>query len=379
MDWRGLMRPIQEELERSTVVAGLLADMEKRLERVREAGKLPGPELRIMEVCGTHTMALHRTGLAIAMRDRGVEFVSGPGCPVCVTPDGVIHEAVRLVREREDLVLATFGDLLRVPSGGVRMKDVPPAKGSRVQVVFSPDEVLDIARNEPSKEVVLLSSGFETTVPAIAWTMKRAYELGIENLTFYSSLFRIKEPMEAILTGGEVRLDGLLLPGHVSMVIGTDGFEFLKKWNVPSAVGGFSAGNIIRAVLVILDIIDQGADHVRNEYTWTVKAGGNPEAMKVMDEILEPVDIMWRGLGLIPHSGLGLREQYAHLDARGRFDIQEPDVHEAKGCRCGDVLRGVMRPPQCGLFGKACTPESPRGPCMVSSEGSCLAHFLYGG
>jgi hydrogenase expression/formation protein HypD len=355
------------------VIAALL---EKIASRQRS---LPSPS-RIMEVCGTHTMTIHRHGLKSLLETAGVEMVSGPGCPVCITPNEIHEAALGLVTERENLVLATFGDMTRVPTRRGSLQTTVPARGSAVKVVYSPEESLALARKSPDKDVVFFGVGFETTIPSIAFTAKSAAAGRLTNYSVLSALWVIPPPLKAILESGEVRISGFLYPGHVSAIIGTAPYEFVARdHGFPGVIAGFEPGDILLGILSILGQIREGKPRVANEYTRVVRPEGNPVARALMAEMLEPMDACWRGLGVIPASGLKLKAAYAAFDAQSKYGLRiEPRPTDLPGCRCGDVLRGVIAPPACPLFGRTCKPDSPYGPCMVSFEGACLVHHKYG-
>lgn len=353
--------------------------IDRRLEEVRcLAAALPRP-IRMMEVCGTHTMALHRSGLKPRLEGAGVEMISGPGCPVCITPDAIHEAAIDLVTGREDFVLATFGDMTRVPTRKGSLRAAVPAPGSLVRIVYSPEEALDAARKDPGKEVVFFGAGFETTIPGIAYTARRAFEEKLRNYSVLTALWLIPPAIRAILEAGECAVAGFLYPGHVSAIIGEAPYAFIAgEFGVPGAIAGFEPLEILSGVVSILDQIRKRSPRVANEYRRVVRPEGNPVARALMDETLEPKDALWRGLGRIPGSGLRLRSRYAAYDAERKFGLAtDRSSREAPGCRCGEVLRGVLRPAGCRLFGKRCTPDSPLGPCMVSYEGACLIAHRY--
>ena len=349
------------------------------LEKVRKETSILGQTIRLMEVCGTHTMAIHRHGLKPLLEAAGVEMVSGPGCPVCITPD-VFHEAaIDLVTQREGTILTTFGDMTRVPTRKGSLQTAVPARGSLVKIVYSPEEALEAARRAPDKDVVLFGAGFETTIPGIAFTVRRALEEKIRNFSVLTAFWLIPPAIKAILESGECALDGFLYPGHVSVIIGERPYAFIpEKYGIPGAIAGFEPEDILKGILSVLDQVRTRRPRVANEYFRVVKPEGNPVALALMQEMLEPWDAYWRGLGRIPRSGLRLRKKYSLLDAAAKYGLKTGGPgREARGCRCGEVLRGVIRPTDCRHFGKACNPGSPLGPCMVSQEGACLVHHKY--
>ncbi len=356
------------------VTSGLLAEI------TALAGRIPSP-IRLMEVCGTHTMAIHRHGLKNLLRGAGVEMISGPGCPVCITPDGFHETAIRLVAERENFVLATFGDMTRIPTRIGSLQTVIPARGSAVKIVYSPAEALGLARRNPEKEVVFFGAGFETTIPAIAVTARMALAEKQSRFSILTAFWTIPAPLRAILTAGEARISGFLYPGHVSAVIGLKPYEFIaREFGLPGAVAGFEPADILLGVRAVLKQIRDGRPRVENAYARVVRDEGNPAARAIMENELEPYDAVWRGLGRIPGSGLRFKSAASAADAAIQYDLRPTeDASDAPGCRCGEVLRGVLDPPRCALFGRTCTPDHPRGPCMVSLEGSCLVHHKFRG
>ena len=362
-----------KELRDPKAIRGLLDDIG---ERVR---LLPRPP-RLMEVCGTHTMALFRHGLTPLLAEAGVEMVSGPGCPVCITPDGLHEAAIGLVSEQGGLTLAAFGDMTRVPTRKGSLQTAVPAAGSRLRIVYSPEEALDEARRLPDRQVVFYGAGFETTIPAIAFTAKRAAAEGLRNFTVLPALWLVPPALKAVLEAGQVAVDGFIYPGHVSAIIGAAPYEFVARdHGIPGAIAGFEPGDILLAVRSVLDQAVKKKPIVAIEYARAIRPGGNPEARALMEEVFEPFDAAWRGLGTIPASGLRFREAFEGFDALRRFGLDAADSgRDLPGCRCGDVLRGLLRPEDCRLFGKKCRPDSPLGPCMVSYEGSCLIHYKYG-
>jgi hydrogenase expression/formation protein HypD len=361
-----------KEFRDRKVISGLLHAVERR-------ARLAGPPVRLMEVCGTHTMTIHRYGLHPLLLDAGVEMTSGPGCPVCITPESHHRAAIGLVASREDTVLAAFGDITRVPTREGSLQTAVPAPRSRVQVVYSPQDALETARKNPDKEVVFFGAGFETTIPSIALAVKQAAAERLKNFSLLPALWLIPPPLRALLESKEVRIQGFLYPGHVSAVIGLRPYGFVaEEFGLPGAVAGFEPADILLAASAVLDQIIRRSPAVENEYKRVVRPDGNPRALALMDEVLEPADAVWRGLGTIPRSGLVLRGGFEAFDAVRKFGMKlEPAADELPGCRCGEILRGVIIPKDCRLFGRACRPESPRGPCMVSPEGACLVYHKY--
>lgn len=341
--------------------------------RARVARELGG-HVTLMEVCGTHTVAISRSGIRAALRD-AVTLVSGPGCPVCVTPPEDVDAMVALAET--DVTVFTFGDMMRVPGTSGSLEAVR-ARGARVQVAYSPMDAVSYAATHTREQVVFLAVGFETTAPGVALAVGRARELGLTNFAIYPAHKLIPPALRALL-GGEMAVRGFLLPGHVSTVIGRRALSFLaEEYGMPAVIAGFEPVDILVAIDRLTGMLVRGEAGVVNAYSRAVREEGNVLAQEAMWSCFEPADATWRGLGLIPSSGLGLRPGWDEFDARRRFAIRvRPAESAATGCRCGDVLRGLLLPPRCPLFARVCTPATPRGPCMVSSEGACAAYFRY--
>ncbi|MCP4673971.1 MAG: hydrogenase formation protein HypD [Deltaproteobacteria bacterium] len=342
-----------------------------------------GRSLTFMEVCGTHTMAAARSGLH-AVLPESIRLISGPGCPVCVTPVGYVDHAIALARIPE-VTIATFGDLVRVP-GSVDDGSVsaPPtlanarAEGADVRVVYSPLDALALARRDRQRQVVFLGVGFETTAPTLAASILQAADEGLDNLSLLSAAKTIPEAMEVLASSDELALDGFLCPGHVSIILGSDVYRpVAEKYGLACAIAGFEPVEILQGIAALIDQIENDKARVDNCYAGAVTKNGNEKARATMYRAFKPSDSTWRGIGTIPGSGLDIREAYSQHDATRRFDVAVPSPMEPKGCRCGDILRGVIDPTDCGLFGTKCTPDAPRGACMVSSEGSCAARYHY--
>jgi hydrogenase expression/formation protein HypD len=348
-----------------------------------ESANVVGRPLTFMEVCGTHTMSAARAGLP-SLLPEAVRLLSGPGCPVCVTPVQYVDHALALAA-LPGIVIATFGDMMRVP-GSQRGTDPgrslvrARADGANVQLVYSPRDGLRLARERPHGQVVLLGVGFETTAPAVAATIIEAAREGVDNFSVLTAHRTIPEAMEALVCGGELRLDGFLCPGHVSVVIGLEPYQRLvARHRIPCAIAGFEPLEMLRGLAALSQQVASGKARVDNCYPGAVSRDGNRRAREVMNAVFEPIDGTWRGLGTIPASTLWIRDEHAMFDAARRFPVTLPEPIEPAGCRCGEVLRGALMPAECELFGRACTPEAPRGACMVSSEGTCAAHHRYGG
>jgi hydrogenase expression/formation protein HypD len=362
-----------KELRDKAVTRALIREIEGKI-------KSWGRPVRIMEVCGTHTMTIYRFGLKPLLEGAGVAMVSGPGCPVCITPNEIHEACLDLLTEKENLILASFGDMTRVPTRRGSLQTAVPARASRLKLVYSPEESIDLARSNPGAEVVFFGAGFETTIPAIALTVERARAENVENFSVLSALWLIPPALRWILDAGETTVNGFLYPGHVSAIIGTRPYRFIAEdYGVPGAVAGFEPNDILLGIAAVVDQLLEGKPRVHLEYGRAVSPDGNLRALDVMDRILEPADASWRGLGRIPRSSLKLRAAYRHFDATVKHGLSvEPGSGDLPGCRCGEVLRGLISPPQCALFGKSCRPDAPYGPCMVSLEGACYIHHKYG-
>lgn len=343
-----------------------------------EIHQLAQRQMTIIEFCGGHTHAIMRYGLRTALAP-AVRLLSGPGCPVCVTSDADIDAAIALAQQ-PGVILATFGDMLRVP-GSLGSLQQARAAGAHIQMVYSALDALELARQQPNQIVVMLGIGFETTAPTIAAALDQAQQEKLTNFTVFSLHKLTPPPMRAILTS-QVHVDAVLGPGHVSAIIGWQVWEFMPRdFGVSCATAGFEPVDILQAIRSLVQAVQQDRPQVINDYRRGVSAEGNRVAQALLAKVFTVSQADWRGLGVIAASGLEISPAYAQHDARMRFEIQSnlaAPPHE-RGCRCGDVLRAVIEPPQCPLFAKACTPERPLGPCMVSSEGSCAAFFRYGG
>jgi hydrogenase expression/formation protein HypD len=332
---------------------------------------------RVMEVCGTHTMAIFRSGLR-AMLPPEIELISGPGCPVCVTSASHIDAFLQMA-ELPGTHLAVFGDLFRVPGSKGTTLAHARAHGAKIDVVYSPMDGLELARQNPAEQVIFPGIGFETTTPGIGATILAARQQNIDNFMVFSTHKTMIPPLMALLGDPALGIDGLLCPGHVSSIIGAAAYQPLAEQNhLACVVGGFEPTDILQALILMARQISEGRADVENGYTRAVTWEGNSRARAMVDTIFEPVDMEWRGLGTIGGSGLAVREEYADFDAQSRLSITVPEAKEPPGCLCGQILKGISTPPACPLFGRRCTPASPIGPCMVSSEGTCSAWFTYG-
>lgn len=331
--------------------------------------------INLMEVCGTHTVALARAGVR-SILPGGIHLVSGPGCPVCVTANKDIDTVIALSR-LDNVIITTFGDMTRVPGSSSSLNE-EKAAGRDIRIVYSPLDGLRCAQENPDREVIFVGVGFETTTPLIASTIRRAKAAGIENFSVFAAHKTVPNTLEALVNDSEVDITALILPGHVSTIIGKKPYEFLAKtYGIPGVIMGFEPVDLLSGICILLKMLAQGSAEIVNDYRRGVMDEGNIAAQETIAEAFEPCDATWRGLGLIGNSGYALREEYRQFDALEKFHpVIEPTI-EPKGCRCGDVLRGVLTPSECPLFAKACSPEHPIGPCMVSSEGSCAAYFKY--
>jgi hydrogenase expression/formation protein HypD len=338
----------------------------------------PERPIYIMEVCGGHTHSIFRYGLE-GMLPKEIELIHGPGCPVCVLPMGRVDDCVSIA-ENPKVIFATFGDAMRVP-GSKKSLLQAKAEGTDVRMVYSPMDALTLARKNPDREVVFFGLGFETTMPSTALTILQAEAEGIENFSVFCNHITIVPTIKAILDSPGLQLDGFLGPGHVSMVIGTAPYEFIAKfYNKPMVVAGFEPLDILQSIWMVLKQIKEGRSEVENQYARIVPDGGNAAALQAVSKVYELRQFFeWRGLGSIDHSGVKLRDEYARYDAERKFAIPNLKIADPKSCQCGEVLKGVIKPWQCKVFGSACTPEKPLGALMVSSEGACAAYYQYGG
>lgn len=330
-----------------------------------------GREIRIMEVCGTHTHEIFRQGIRRILPDR-IRLISGPGCPVCVTPVSFIDEAVCLAAEH-GATICTFGDLVRVP-GSAGSLAAARAQGAGIRVVYAPQDAVAYAREHPMEEVVFLSVGFETTTPSVCLAVRAAQRDGVGNF----SILTANKTMPAAYEAMRGSTDAFLYPGHVHAITGTTVCEELAARGTSGVVAGFTARELMTALAVIVKKTEEGKPFFENCYPRVVRPEGSPAARRLVEEMMEPCDARWRGIGVLPASGMRLRGRYADFDARTRFALPAMEDRENPACRCGEVLQGKCLPGDCGVFGTGCTPEHPVGACMVSGEGACSAFYLYG-
>jgi hydrogenase expression/formation protein HypD len=351
------------------------ADSQRLLDQIRRGAQAVSRNLRYMEVCGTHTMAIHRAGLP-GLLPKNIRLLSGPGCPVCVTPMGYLDAALELAR-RPGTTLTTFGDMMRVP-GASGSLDLERASGADVRIVYSPIEAVRLAGQSPRRNVVFLAVGFETTAPGTALALAEAERKGIRNFFALCAHKIIPPALAALLADKEAALDGLILPGHVSAILGLEPYRFIAaEYGRAGVITGFEPEDVLQALLMLLRQAVAGEAKVENQYPRVVRPEGNPAARALLERYFERCDAEWRGLGTIPASGLQLRPEFASRDAATALGVEIGRGVEPAGCLCGEVLRGRIEPEACPLFAEQCTPMTPVGACMVSSEGTCAAHYKY--
>lgn len=333
--------------------------------------------LKIMEVCGGHTHTIFKYGIEDLLPPN-ITMIHGPGCPVCVIPLGRVDDAISIAMQ-PDLIFTTFGDAMRVPGSKTSLLDAK-ASGADVRMVYSPLDALKIARKSPEKQVVFLALGFETTSPSTALTILQAAKENVKNFSVFCNHIMIVPALKALLDSPDLQLDGFLGPGHVSTVIGTRPYEFVpREYEKPVAVSGFEPLDVLQSIYMVVRQIVEGRAEVENQYGRVVNRDGNRKALEALSEVFEPRGFFeWRGLGSIAHSGMKLREKYAAFDAELKFSVPGLRIADPKACQCGEILKGVKRPWECKVFGTACTPETPIGSCMVSSEGACAAYYNFG-
>lgn len=351
--------------------------VQKLLAKIHSASQSYPKRIVLMEVCGTHTMAIFRSGLR-RLLPSNIRLLSGPGCPVCVTPNHYLDKAIAYAR-KDDVIITTFGDMLRVP-GSSSSLEKEKSCGGDVVVVYSPLEALKIAQENTAKKIIFLAIGFETTAPTVAATIKIAQEKNTQNFFAFSGHKLIPPAMQALVSYKDLHIDGFVCPGHVSTIIGSKPYESIsEQYNIPCVVTGFEPLDIVQAIFMLTQqIVNSEAPKVQIQYRRSVKEEGNLRALDLMKEIFEVEESDWRGLGSIPESGLKIQEGFSACDAEANVPVQVEETKENEACICGAILRGVNTPLDCPLFGRVCTPENPVGPCMVSSEGTCAAYFKYG-
>ena len=333
--------------------------------------------VQLMEVCGTHTVSIFRHGIREVLPPT-IKLLSGPGCPVCVTAQQEIDTFIAYARQ-EDTIVATFGDLLRVPGSHSSLQE-EKAGGRDIRVVYSAFDAVKLAAATPDKRIVFLGVGFETTAPTIAASILAARDMGLDNFLVLSAHKTVPNALEALMADEAVAIDGFLLPGHVSVILGLAAYRpFFERYQVPAVVAGFEPADILEAVRCLVAQVENGIPQLENAYPRAVSETGNAKAREVLDQVFEPVAAQWRGIGVIPESGLAIRESLGRFDAARRMPIEVPATREPAGCGCGQILTGAKSPPECKLYRQACTPENPVGPCMVSSEGTCAAYYRYHG
>jgi hydrogenase expression/formation protein HypD len=334
-------------------------------------------QYKLMEVCGGHTHTIYKHGIEDYLPPN-LTLVHGPGCPVCVIPMGRVDDAMHIAAQ-PDVIMTSFGDMMRVPGGRGSFLDAK-ARGADIRMVYSPLDALKIARQNPHKQVVFMAIGFETTAPSTAITLRRAVQDGLSNFSVFCNHVMIIPAIKAILDSPDLRLDGFIGPGHVSTVIGGRPYAFIARdYNKPVVVAGFEPLDILQAIYMLLEQLVEGCHDVENQYARVVPWDGNAKALQAIHEVMELRPYFeWRGLGFISHSALKIREAFAPYDAECRFEVPGIRVTDPKACQCGELLKGVLKPWECKVFGTACTPETPIGTCMVSSEGACAAYYNYG-
>ena len=339
--------------------------------------RTPERPLKIMEICGGHTHSIFKYGIEAALPDT-IELIHGPGCPVCVMPRGKLDDAIALA-EQPNIIFTTFGDAMRVP-GSKKSLLQAKAEGADIRMVYSPLDALPIAKENPDKEVVFFGIGFETTAPSTALTILQAAAEGINNFSIFANHVLVVPALEALLNNPDLQLDGFVGPGHVSTIIGTKPYEIIaEKYHKPLVVSGFEPLDILQSIVMVLQQLADGRCEVENQYTRLVESEGNKVALDAINKVFAiREEFEWRGLGNISQSGLKINENYANFDAEAKFTLPNRQVADVAACQCGEILKGVLKPWQCKVFGTACTPENPIGTCMVSSEGACAAYYKYG-
>ncbi len=342
------------------------------IKKVREYSSTP---IKLMEVCGTHTVAISKSGLRQVIPN-SITLLSGPGCPVCVTSHRDLDRAITLA-SIPNVIITTFGDMMKVP-GSFSSLSKEKASGKDIRVVYSTLDALKIAEENRDKRIIFLGVGFETSAPTVGQAIIEARRRNLKNFFVFSALKTMPLVLKALIDLGEVNFQGYILPGHVSVIIGVKPYQFLSRdYGMPGVIAGFEPLDVLQTILMLVEMIEKGEPEIKIQYKRAVSPEGNLIAQELLKKVFEPSDADWRGIGVIPETGLKIAENYGDFDAERIFKVETPEPVEPKGCRCGEVLRGLIFPYQCGLFAKACTPESPVGPCMVSSEGACAAYYRY--
>ncbi len=344
---------------------------------IEKISKILNKHVKIMEVCGGHTHSIFKYGIEEVLPSN-IELIHGPGCPVCVMPRGKLDDAISIAKHN-NVILTTFGDTMRVPGSKLSLLQAK-AEGADIRMVYSPLDSLKIAKENPDKEIVFFGIGFETTAPSTAFTILQAAAENINNFSMFCNHVLVIPALKALLNNPDLQLDGFIGPGHVSMVIGCNPYEFIPlQYHKPIVISGFEPIDILQSIWMLLKQLIENRCKVESQYTRIVTPEGNQNALKAMNEVFEVRDnFEWRGLGNIPNSGLQISTEYAQFDAELKFSTPNNQVADNKACQCGEILKGVLKPWQCKVFGTACTPENPIGTCMVSSEGACAAYYKYG-
>ncbi len=354
-------------------------DKARQIAELIQSEVRPDHQYRLMEFCGGHTHAIFRFGLVDLMPEN-IQFIHGPGCPVCVLPAGRIEAVIKLLENSDNLILCTYADLMRVPAGKRDSLHKAKARGADIRMIYSSTDALNIARNNPGQQVFFFAIGFETTTPPTAAAIKIAHHEKLKNFSVFCNHVETPPAMAHILSSGETQLDGILGPSHVSTIIGSHAYaECCKQYSTPFVIAGFEPLDILQSTLMLVRQINEGRFEVENQYCRAVKTDGNKKAQTLMSEIFEQRPLFeWRGLGELANSAIQIKNRFSDFDAEKRFAMEHIEVADIKGCICPAVLRGVSNPDECKLFGTVCTPEDPKGACMVSSEGACAAYYSYG-
>ncbi len=345
------------------------------LDKIHRLTEKINQPVNIMEVCGGHTYAIFRFGINKALPE-SINLISGPGCPVCVTDQSYIDEAIEYAKN-PDVIIVTFGDIVRVP-GSYSSLSREKSKGATVKICYSPMEALTIANQNPHKEVVFLGIGFETTVPLTASIVKEAAGRKLKNFSVLSSHKTMPNALNALLDSEKVMVNGLICPGHVSSITGFTIYDYIVEvLKIPAVICGFESNDILQTILMILEQINRGEAQIENQYTRGVKPRGNLKAQALIEEVFKPVSAQWRGIGEIPDSGLELSDKYSRFNVRKKLSVDIPEKKIIRGCICGEIMQGIRKPTDCKLFATACTPQTPQGACMVSSEGGCATYYKF--